>query len=119
MGKPVVHFEIGCKDIPATEAFYSQLFDWKMNNAGVASMIDTGAANSIGGHITALGHEPHRYTIFYVEVEDVQASIDKAKTLGGNMLVPPVSIAGGTFAWIADPNGNTVGLWKPDPAAHA
>lgn len=80
-------------------------------------MVDTGAGTGIDGHITALGHEPHHYTIFYVEVSDVQACIEEAKTLGGRMLVPPVDIPGGTFAWIADPDGNTVGLWKPAPAA--
>jgi len=26
--------------------------------------------------------------------------------------VPPVEIPNGTFAWFADPEGNTVGLWK-------
>jgi hypothetical protein len=28
-------------------------------------------------------------------------------------LVPPVEIPTGTFAWFADPEGNTIGLWKP------
>ena len=60
-----------------------------------------------------LGHEPHRYTIFYVQVDDVQAYLDKAKTLGGKMLVPPVDIPTGRFAWMQDPEGNTVGLFKP------
>ena len=46
MGKPVVHFEIGCKSIPQTEAFYSKLFGWNMSTAGPASMIDTRAPNS-------------------------------------------------------------------------
>jgi predicted enzyme related to lactoylglutathione lyase len=32
--------------------------------------------------------------------------------LGGKTLVPPVDIPAGTFAWFADPEGNTVGLWK-------
>jgi predicted enzyme related to lactoylglutathione lyase len=113
MGQPVVHFEIGCKDKPATQAFYSKLFGWKMNDAGPAAMIDTGANMGIDGHITALGHEPYHYTIFYVQVDDVQACIDQATALGGKMLVPPVNIPGGTFAWIADPEHNTVGLWKP------
>jgi len=27
-------------------------------------------AGGIGGYITALGHEPHHYTIFYVDVDD-------------------------------------------------
>jgi hypothetical protein len=32
--------------------------------------------------------------------------------------VPPVEIPTGTFAWLADPDGNIVGLWKArEPAA--
>ncbi len=110
MGHPVVHFEIGCKDSVKTQEFYSNLFGWKMQSAGPAAMIEAGGV--ITGHISALGHEPHHYTIFYVEVEDVQAYLDKSKSLGGKTLVPPVDIPTGTFAWMADPEGNTVGLWK-------
>jgi predicted enzyme related to lactoylglutathione lyase len=69
-------------------------------------------SGGIGGHITSLGHEPHHYTIFYVDVDDVAASLAKAQSLGAKMLVPPVEIPTGTFAWMQDPEGNTVGLWK-------
>jgi len=31
----------------------------------------------------------------------------------GKILVPPVMIPNGTFAWFADPEGNTIGLWTP------
>jgi uncharacterized protein len=111
MGRPVVHFEIGCKDSPKTQDFYRGMFDWKIEAMGPAAMI-TGEAGGIAGHITALGHEPHNYTIFYVDVEDVAAALEKAKSLGGKVLVPPVPLPTGTFAWMADPEGNTVGLWK-------
>jgi uncharacterized protein len=111
MPHPVVHFEIGCRDSGKTQDFYKNLFGWKIQEAGPAAMIDTGAGAT--GHITALGHEPYHYTIFYVEVEDVQAYLDKASSLGGKILVPPVQIPTGIFAWMADPEGNTVGLWKP------
>ncbi len=113
MGRPVVHFEIGCRNQKTTSDFYAKLFDWKMAEMGPATMIDTGAGSGIPGHITALGHEPHNYTIFYVEVDDVQAYLDKATALGGKMLVPPVPIPTGIFAWMQDPEGNMVGLWKP------
>ncbi len=113
MGKPVVHFEIGCRNSKATSDFYSKLFDWKLSESGPATMIDTAAGRGIPGHITALGHEPHHYTIFYVEVTDLKACLDKAASLGGKTLVPPVEIPGqGSFAWMQDPDGNTVGLWK-------
>ena len=77
MGNPVVHFEIGCRDSKKTQEFYSNLFDWKLEAMGPAVMINTGEA--VAGHITALGHEPHHYTIFYVQVDDVQACLDQAK----------------------------------------
>jgi uncharacterized protein len=110
MPNPVIHFEIGCSDRAKTQTFFGKLFDWQMQDAGPATMIGTGG---IGGHITALGHEPHHYTIFYVQVDDVQGYLDKAGSLGGKTLVPPVDIPTGTFAWFADPEGNTIGLFKP------
>ncbi|MGA2694938.1 MAG: VOC family protein [Terriglobales bacterium] len=112
MGQPVVHFEIGCRDIGKTANFFSKLFGWNMQAAGPATMINTGADTGIQGHITSLGHEPSHYTIFYVQVDDVKAYLDKVAALGGKMLVPPVDIPTGTFAWFADPEGNTIGLWK-------
>jgi uncharacterized protein len=114
MGQPVVHFEIGCRDKQKTQAFFAEMFGWKLSEAGPASMIDTQAAGpGINGHITALGHEPHQYTIFYVQVDDIASSLAKAEALGGKTLVPPVTIPNGTFAWFADPEGNTIGLWTP------
>jgi uncharacterized protein len=111
MGRGVVHFEIGCKDSPKLQEFYRKMFDWKIEAMGPAAMIAPGQGG-IGGHITALGHEPHHYTIFYVDVDDVVASLRRAESLGGKTLVPPVDIPTGTFAWMQDPEGNTVGLWK-------
>jgi predicted enzyme related to lactoylglutathione lyase len=112
MGQPVVHFEIGCRDLQKTSSFFAQLFGWNLQPMGPAAMIDTGSESGIQGHITALGHEPHNYTTFYVRVEDVQQYLDKAAKLGGKTLIPPVEIPTGTFAWFSDPEGNTVGLWK-------
>jgi predicted enzyme related to lactoylglutathione lyase len=112
MGRPVVHFEIGCRDKAKTAEFYGALFDWKMQEMGPAAMIATGADTGIQGHITSLGHEPHNYTIFYVQVDDAEAYLKKAESLGGKTLVPPVPIPTGTFAWMADPEGNVVGLFE-------
>jgi len=112
VGKPVVHFEIGCRDAAKTQAFYSRLFDWDITQAGPAANINTGA-EGINGHITALGHEPHNYVTVYVQVDDLQAYLDKATALGGKTLVKPVPIPTGKFAWLADPDGNIIGLLQP------
>jgi hypothetical protein len=112
MGQPVVHFEIGCRDREKTERFFGELFGWKIQQNGPASTIDTASQGGIPGHITSLNHEPHHYTMFYVEVDDVQAYLDKAVALGGKMVVPPIKIPTGTFAWLSDIDGNTIGLLK-------
>jgi predicted enzyme related to lactoylglutathione lyase len=81
---------------------------------GPALMVQTGSSEGIQGHFTALGHEPHHYTMFYVSVDDIDAYLAKAESLGGKTLVPRVEIPNyGSFAWLSDQDGNTVGLWKP------
>jgi predicted enzyme related to lactoylglutathione lyase len=36
----------------------------------------------------------------------------------GRPVTPPVNIPGqGSFAWLADPDGNIVGLWKAEAKA--
>jgi len=112
MAHPVVHFEIGCRDRAKTQQFFGELFGWQIES-GPAGAIDNGG-QGISGHITSLGHEPHHYTMFYVEVDDVQACLDKATSLGGKTVVPPVKIPTGTFAWFSDIDGNTIGLLKRD-----
>ena len=109
MPNPVVHFEIGSRDSAKTQQLYRDLFDWTIEAAGPAAMISEAG---ISGHISELGHEPFHYTIFYVEVADVAEYIEKAVALGCKKLVGPIPIPTGTFAWIADPDGNTIGLWK-------
>jgi predicted enzyme related to lactoylglutathione lyase len=110
-GRPVVHFEIGCRDRAKSGEFYSKLFGWHITDAGPALNIQAGSG--IPGHITSLGHEPEHYTMFYVDVEDVQAALDHAIALGGKKLVGPIPTPAGIFAWFSDPEGNMIGLLKP------
>jgi len=112
MAHPVVHFEIGCKDKAATSAFYETVFGWKVD-PGPMGAIDTGSTEGIPGHIASLGHEPHQFTHFYIETDDVAESLKQVEAAGGKALVPPVTLPMGTFAWFADVGGNRVGLWQP------
>jgi uncharacterized protein len=107
MPNPVVHFEIGCRDLAATKDFYQKMFDWPMDDSFQI------AGAGLPGHLVSLGHDPQHYTIFYVQVDDVLAAIAKAESLGGKKIVGPITIPPGTFAWIMDTQENTIGLWKP------
>jgi predicted enzyme related to lactoylglutathione lyase len=110
----ICHFEIGCRDRGKTAEFYSQMFEWSIRSDPNATYIRTGG--DVGGHISALGHEPHNYTIFYVMVDDVSEALARAVRLGGKKLVGPVLLPDGpTFGWFADPEGNTVGVYSEKP----
>ena len=102
--------KLGAGTAPRRRSFTRNSY-WKISAMGPAAMI-AAEPGGTGGHITSLGHEPHCYTTFYVDVADAAAYLEKAKALGGKTLVPPVEIPTGTFAWMQDPEGNTVGLWK-------
>jgi predicted enzyme related to lactoylglutathione lyase len=110
---PVVHFEIGCRGGEKTREFFARLFGWEISGRDAGMIIDTGVAGSIGGHIVELAHEWGTYVTVYVEVEDLEAYLEKARELGGRTLVTPVTLPGkGSFAWLAAPEGNIIGIWK-------
>lgn len=116
MGRPIIHFELGCRDIEKTADFYGKLFDWDVPVDGPTAMIETENDTGIGGHITSLGHEPHNYVLVYAQVDDLQSYLDKVEELGGKIVIPPTDVPeAGRFAWFADPEGTTFGLWQPLP----
>ncbi len=112
MGCPVVHFEITGKDPAKTQNFYGKLFDWDMQvmpemNYG---LVQAQNGKGIGGGVTGGGDMPTGVTV-YVEVNDLQAYLDKATKLGATTLVPPTTIPGMvSFAMFSDPDGNMVGI---------
>lgn len=117
MPAPVVHFEFGFRDIDKAKSFYGPLLGWEFSAYGNAAMLTNigpmAKTEGIGGHLNALGHPPHNYCVLYAQVDDLGSTIAHATKLGGKQLVPPTEIPGmGSFAWIADPEGNMVGLWK-------
>jgi hypothetical protein len=71
-------------------------------------MMETG--KGITGHVTTLGN-----TIFYVEMDDLQAYLDKAASLSGITLVPPVPIPTGTLAWMRIPKETRSASGNPLP----
>ena len=116
MPNPIVHFEIIGKDAAATQKFYADLFDWNvnadnpMNYGTVAAQEDKG----IGGGVAA-GQQGETYVTVYAEVADLQATLDKAESLGGKTVMEPMEIPGVvTMAMFNDPDGNLIGIIKAD-----
>ncbi|MEK7217098.1 MAG: VOC family protein, partial [Chloroflexota bacterium] len=64
------------------------------------------------GGIGPAQQEPGHVTV-YVQVDDLDAYLKKAESLGGKTLMPPTEIPGVvTMAMFADPEGNVIGMIK-------
>ena len=107
MGRPVTWFEVCAADHEKLHGFYAALFDWTIEPVpGMEyAIVDTGGA--VGGGITS-GSED---VVVYVEVDELDAHLRRAEELGGRVVTPVTEIPGMvTFAQLADPAGNTIGL---------
>ncbi len=114
MSHPVVHWEITGKNGAQLQEFYARLFDWQINadNPYQYGRVDTQSDQGINGGIATANESTNRVTI-YVQVADLQATLDKAESLGGKTLMPPMEIPGAvTMALFSDPDGNVTGLIK-------
>jgi hypothetical protein len=110
--RPVVFFQIRAKDARAMRAFYRELFSWKIEENDFAARIAPGVGppvEGVGGVIVPAQDAPG--TSLFVQVRDLQESLEKAVTLGGKRTAEPFDVPNGpTIAQIADPEGNLVGL---------
>ena len=112
-----MHFEIAGPDGPVLQQFYRDLFGWKidvqseeMGNYGLASANKGGIG---GGVFPTTEDMPARtYVAFYVQVDDLQAALDKVAGMGGSVIMPLMEIAPGmgSIAMFGDPGDNTIGV---------
>lgn len=114
MGAPVVHFEIMGGAGNELEAFYGELLGWKItsNNPMQYGIVDTrGGPGGINGGVGP-AHDGRNRVSIYAQVDDLQATLDRAEKLGGKTILPPSEVPGGgpKLAMFADPAGNITGL---------
>lgn len=116
MGHQVVHFEVVGKDANALRGYYGDLFGWKFSEPmGPTDYSVLEEQEGIGGGIGAGPDGYSGHVTFYVQVDDVGASLDRAESLGGKKMmgpdeVPGVGIVIGLFS---DPEGHVIGLMSP------
>jgi uncharacterized protein len=119
MGQAVVHFEVMGKDADRLRSFYSQMFGWEIDadnpmNYGMVSREDNlDQGIGIGGGIGPMPEGRDGYVTFYVAVDDVEAAIRKAESLGGTRVMGPMEVPDGPeIALFNDPEGHMIGVVK-------
>ena len=122
-----VWYEHLTKNPKAAIAFYSEVTGWKTQPFGEGSdyTMWVGSQGPLGGVMTLpeeaakMGAPPH--WTGHVQVADVDAATATAKKLGGKVYKEPSDIPTvGRFSIVADPQGASLCLFKPEKpmAAH-
>lgn len=113
----IVHFEIPGSQPEALTKFYGELFGWKFSKAPMPGpeywLCTTGTDGpGINGAVMQRLH-PEQPWMNYVDVENIDAAIENAIKLGGQVALPKTPVPGvGAVAAIKDPDGNICGLWE-------
>jgi predicted enzyme related to lactoylglutathione lyase len=106
----VVHWEVQARDPAKQQAFFAELFSWKVdaNNPMSYGMVEAGSKDGIGGGIG--GGSGTSLVTVYVQVEDIDQTLGKAENLGAQTIMPRTDIGMVIMAQFRDPEGNVIGL---------
>src|SRR5258707_285657 len=117
-----VWFELVSRDAKKAQAFYGEVLGWKVKPFPMGDfpyemicagdIIDT----MIGGYATPKSDRQPPHWISHVLVDDVDATITRARRLTATIPVNPEDIPGvGRFAVLKDPTGAVLAIMKPLP----
>jgi uncharacterized protein len=121
----IIHFEIPADDVEKMKDFYKEVFDWKFifrpdMNYYVFRTVPTDEKGMLmepgvnGGLYKRTG--PNQVPINYIRVESIDEYVDKVVKNGGRVIAPKVDVPrAGIIVWVADPEGNPLGLIEPNP----
>jgi predicted enzyme related to lactoylglutathione lyase len=118
MAGEMVHFELAVKDVDAAQAFWGGLFGWQFGppmspemDYRMAQIDDKSGAAIMGAE------SPKTHPNVYLDTNDIDASIVKAKELGGSAEAKSPVPGHGWFAACKDPEGIEFHLWQADASA--
>jgi len=109
--------ELSTSDRQGAKSFYTQLFGWTVREMPVGEGPDDIYAivqkdgKDIGGVFQK--SDVHPNWMSYVAVASADETADKAKSLGANVVAPPLDVMDlGRMAVFADPQGAFLAIWE-------
>lgn len=124
MSGRVVHFEIPFDDGDRARGFYRDAFGWDVREMPELSytMIASGPTTDQGmpsepgfvnGGMAQRDASPAKSPVITVDVESIDAALEKIETLGGSTILAKQAVADmGFAAYFTDSEGNVMGLWE-------
>ena len=118
----IVHFELGAVEPERAAEFYRQVFDWqikKWDGPQPYWVVTTGPDSEPGINGGIMRHQDgEARTVNTVDVDDLEAYLQKVEQAGGRVEVPRLAIPGvGYQAYCRDSEGNLFGLHQRDSSA--
>ena len=117
-GTPIVVWnEVPVTDLDRAVEFYNTVFGWTMSvdHTGPNPMAVFGSdMETIGGHLypgtPAQGNGP---TVHLAVPGALEEAVERCRGAGGAIHSGPIDIPPGRFAYVTDPDGNSIGLFEP------
>jgi predicted enzyme related to lactoylglutathione lyase len=110
---PLVHLELHTGDLAGAGAFYTELLGWRSERirAGPRSYQALEMGGEVGGGIVECPTERALW-LPYVEVDRVDEATERARRLGGSVLLEPREGPAGWRSVVATSAGGEIAFWQ-------
>jgi len=111
----ITHIEFSTRDLEGSKKFYSDVFEWKIEDFPGMNYATFEAEGGTGGGFSPVSDEtPAGSVLVYINTPELDVTLDKIRAAGGTVLMEGYDIPGvGRMATFKDPTGNTVALLQP------
>jgi hypothetical protein len=113
VGPMICHWEIQSQTPETLQAFYSDVFGWKIDASTPMNygMVSSGRGRGgIDGGIGGTGGTPGSRVLVYANVPEINAALATIEARGGRTLMPRTDVGPVIMALYADPEGNVMGI---------
>ncbi len=122
----VVHFEIPADDMARVKQFYGSIFGWELVDMPMPGGMNYTMVRTVPVDEKHMPKEPgainggmmHRTPgvsapVIAMNVGSVDDYVKKVEAAGGKVVMPKMEVGGmGFYAYVADTEGNVIGLWE-------
>jgi len=89
----VVHVEFSTQDREAAGKFYSDLFGWQISDMPEMNYAAFDTGKNVGGGLNPVNeNNPAGTVLVYIGTDDIDASLEKAESLGAKIVTPKTEI---------------------------